>query len=229
MRRPGHFRELDVGIPHERKDLAAVLRSLMTVIGLSLRQTHAALERVDRGCDASSSTLSDLLNAHIQRPRQEVIRAIYDLALNTARKNGVSMPVTWDELEELRLKACEAPALLCATCQATVVPVPSERGDRQHEQGAWPMVLTLLEMKQSRSAEDVAGVLRHVGTAGDPAEVVHAVVGCRASGLCSEADMILQYAQNGRDVQQLAAIAYEFMLTGDNVMARHVLKMSLAQ
>lgn len=41
--------------------------------------------------------------------------------------------------------------------------------------------------------------------------------------------MILQYAQNGRDVQQLAAIAYEFMLTGDNVMARHVLKMSLAQ
>ncbi|MFE2580190.1 hypothetical protein [Streptomyces sp. NPDC059378] len=84
-------------------------------------------------------------------------------------------------------------------------------------------------MKQNRRAEDVAGILRHVGTAGGPTEVAHAVAACRACGLGPEADVILQYAQTGRDVRQLAELAYEFMRIEDNVMARRVLRMSLAR
>ncbi|MET7850505.1 hypothetical protein ABZT48_20225 [Streptomyces avermitilis] len=229
MSRPGHFRELDAEIPDERKALVRALRGLMVVVGLSLRQTHEALERRNRGCDASASALSDLLNARIRRPKREVIRALYDLAEAAARTNDVSMPVTWEELENLRLKACEPPALLCASCQGSVLPVPLARGDRQHGQGQWPTALTLLDMKQTRRAEDVAGILRHVGMAGGPAEVAHAVVECRARGMRSEADVILRYAQTGRDGRQLAEIAYEFMRIEDNTMARQVLKMSLAR
>lgn len=107
MPRPGHFRKLDAEIPDEGKALARALRGLMAVVGLSLRQTHEALERRNRGCDASASALSDLLNARIRRPKREVIRALYDLAEVAARTNDVSMPVTWGELEDLRLKACE--------------------------------------------------------------------------------------------------------------------------
>ncbi|MGW7041668.1 hypothetical protein ACWGDT_02905 [Streptomyces avermitilis] len=227
--RAGHFRELDAEIPDERKALVRALRGLMAVVGLSLRKTHEELERRSRGCDASVSALSDLLNARIRRPRQEVIRALYDLAEAAARTNDVSMPVTWEELEDLRLKACELPAHLCASCQARVLPVPRAKGDRQHGQGQWPTVLTLLDMKQTRRAEDVAGILRHVGMAGGPAEVAHAVAACRARGLRSEADVILRYAQTGRDGRQLAEIAYEFMRIEDNTMARRVLKMSLTQ
>ncbi|MFI5812802.1 hypothetical protein HEP85_15890 [Streptomyces sp. RPA4-2] len=89
--------------------------------------------------------------------------------------------------------------------------------------------MALLDMKQTRRAEDIAGILRHVGLAGDPAEVAHAVAACRARGLRSEADVILRYVQTGRDGRQLAEIAYEFMKIEDNAMARRVLKMSLAQ
>ncbi len=229
MPRPGHFRELDAEIPDDSKALARALRDLMGVVGLSLRQTHEALEGRNRGCDASASALSDLLNARIRRPKREVIHALYGLAEVTALTDNVSMPVTWEELEDLWLKACEPPALLCASCQASVLPVPPTQGDRQHGQGQWPTVLALLDMKQTRKAEDVAGILRHVGMAAGPAEVVHAVAECRARGLSSEADVILQYAQTRRDGRQLAEIAYEFMRIEDNSMARRVLKMSLAQ
>ncbi|MFM9454512.1 hypothetical protein [Streptomyces europaeiscabiei] len=227
--RAGHFRELDDGIPEERKALAKALRGLLAVAGLSLRRTHEALERRNRGCDASASALSDLLNARIRSPKREVIRALYDLAEAAARTKHVSMPVTWEELENLRLKAGEPPALLCTSCQAPVLPVPPAQGDRQHGQGQWPTALALLDMKQTRKAEDVAGILRHVGMAAGPAEVAHAVAACRARGLRSEADVILRYAQTGRDGRQLAEIAYEFMRIEDSSMARRVLKMSLAQ
>ncbi|MEU9435741.1 hypothetical protein [Streptomyces sp. NPDC048252] len=229
MPRAGHFRELDAEIPDQRKALTVALRGLVAVVGLSLRQTHEALERRNRGCDTSASALSDLLNARIRRPKPEVIRALYDLAEAAARRNEVSMPITWEELEDLRLKAGEPPALLCTSCQASVLPVPPAQGDRQHGQGEWPTALTLLDMKQTRRAEDVAGILRHVGMTGGPAEVAHAVAACRARGLRSEADVILRYAQTGRDGRQLAEIAYEFMRIEDNGMARRVLKMSLAQ
>jgi hypothetical protein len=201
----------------------------MRVIGVSLKLTHEALASRNRGCDASPSALSDLLNARIRKPKRVVVRALYDLAETAARKKRVSMPVTWEELEDLRLKACEPPAFLCASCQEFVLPVLPAPGDRQHRQGQWPMVLTLLAMKETRSAEDVAGVLRHVGMVGGPAEVAQAVAACRARGLRSEADVILRYAQTGRDGRQLAEIAYEFMRIEDNAMARRVLKMSLAQ
>lgn len=229
MPRAGHFRELDAEIPDSRKALAGALRGLMTVIGLSLRQTHKALDSRNCGCDTSSSTLSDLLHARIGKPKIDVIRALYDLAETFARKKHVSMPVTWTELKDLWLKACEPPALLCASCQESVLPVPPAQGDRQHGQEQWPTAPSLLAMKQTRSAEDVAGVLRHVGMAGGPAEVAQAVSACRARGLRSEADVILRYAQNGRDGRQLAEIAYEFMRIEDNVMARRVLEMSLTQ
>ncbi|MEU0597976.1 hypothetical protein ABZ484_06920 [Streptomyces sp. NPDC006393] len=229
MPRPGHFRELDAEIPDERKALARALRDLMKVVDLPLRQTHEELARRNHGCDTSASALSDLLNARIHRPKQEVIRALYDLAETAVRTSGATMPVTWEELEDLRLKACEPPALLCTSCQRTVLPVPPAQGDRQHEIGRWPTALTLLDMKQTRSAEDVAGILRHVGMAGGPAEVALAVTACRARGLRSEADVILRYAQTGRDGRQLAEIAYEFMRIEDHAMARRVLKMSLAQ
>ncbi|MER6627012.1 hypothetical protein ABT301_02025 [Streptomyces sp. NPDC000987] len=229
MPRPGHFRELDAEIPDGRKVLAEALRSLMTVVGLSLRRTHEELERRNHGCDTSASALSDLLNARIRKPKREVIRALYDLTETVARTSGVSMPVTWQELEDIWLKACELPALLCTSCQASVLPVPSGQGDRQHGKVQWPPALTLLDMKQIRRAEDVAGILRHVGMAGEPAEVAHAVTACRAGGLRSEADVILRYAQTGRDGRQLAEIAYEFMRIEDNAMARRVLKMSLAR
>lgn len=201
----------------------------MKVVGLSLRQTHEELTSRDHGCDTSASALSDLLNARIHRPKEEVIHALYDLAVTAARTSGVPMPVTLEELEDLRLKASEPPALLCPSCQQTVLPVPPAQGDRQHGNGQWPEALALLDMKQTRSAEDVAGILRHVGMAGGPAEVAHAVAACRARGLRSEADLILRYAQTGRDGRQLAEIAYEFLRIEDNVMARRVLKMSLAQ
>jgi hypothetical protein len=84
-------------------------------------------------------------------------------------------------------------------------------------------------MRQTRRAEDVAGILRHVGVAGESAEVARAVAACRASGLRSEADMILRYAQTGRSGRQLAEIAYEFLRIDDNSMAQRVLKMSLAR
>lgn len=229
MPRPGHFRELDAEIPDERKALARALRGLMRVVGRSLRQTHEELARRNRGCDTSASALSDLLNARIQRPRREVVRALYDLAETAARTSRAPMPVTWAELEALRLKACEPPALLCTSCQASVLPVPRVRGDRQHGTGEWPTASTLLDMKRTRRAEDVAGILRHVGTTGEPAEVAHAVAACRARGLHAEADLILRYAQTGRDGRQLAEIAYEFMRIEDNAMARRVLRMSLAQ
>ncbi|MEV5731670.1 hypothetical protein [Streptomyces sp. NPDC052292] len=228
MPRPGHFRELDAGIPEERKALAQALRGLMKVVGLSLRQTHEELNRRGHGCDTSASALSDLLNARIHRPKGQVIRALYDLAETAARTSGTAMPVTLEELEDLRLKASEPPALLCPSCQQTVLPVLPGQGDRQHGNGQWPAALALLDMKQTRSAEDVAGVLRHVGMAGGPAEVAAAVAACRARGLRSEADLILRYAQTGRDGRQLAEIAYEFLRIEDNVMARRVLKMSLA-
>ncbi|MFD3502816.1 hypothetical protein [Streptomyces sp. NPDC058678] len=229
MPRPGHFKELDAEIPDERKALARALRDLMAVVGLSLRQTHEALEGRKRGCDASASALSDLLNARISKPKRKVIRALYDLAEVAARTKDVSMPVTWEELENLRLKAGEPPALLCASCQASVLPVPSAQGDRQHGQGQWPTAVALLDMRLTRKAEDVAGILRHVGMAADPSEVAHAVAACRARGLRAEADVILRYAQTGRDGRQLAQIAYEFMRIEDNSMARRVLKMSLAR
>ncbi|MBD9702269.1 hypothetical protein IHE56_09240 [Streptomyces sp. ID01-12c] len=228
MARQGHFKKLDPEIPDERRALATALRGLMDVVGLSLEKTHAALQARSRGCDASASALSDLLNARIRRPKREVIHALYDLAQVTARTNDVSMPVTWEELEDLRLKACEPPALLCASCQTPVLPVPPVVGDRQHGQGQWPTALTLLGMKQTRRAEDIAGILRHVGMAGAPAEVAQAVAAYRARGLRSEADVILRYAQTGRDGRQLAEIAYEFMRIEDSIMARRVLKMSLA-
>ncbi|MFJ9734377.1 hypothetical protein ACIRUL_24030 [Streptomyces sp. NPDC101171] len=229
MPRPGHFRELDAAIPEERKAFARALRGLMKVVNLSLRQTHEELARRNHACDTSASALSDLLNARIHRPREEVIHALYDLADTAARMSGAPMPVTWEELEGLRLKASEPPALLCPDCQQTVLPVPPARGDRQDGKVQWPTALTLLDMKRTRSAEDIAGVLRHVGTAGGPAEVAQAVAACRARGLRSEADVILRYAQSGRDGRQLAEIAYEFLKIEDNVMARRVLKMSLAQ
>ncbi|WP_336116308.1 hypothetical protein [Streptomyces sp. PTD9-10] len=229
MPRPGHFRELDAEIPDERRALATALRALMTLVGLSLRQAHEELARRNHGCDTSASALSDLLNARIRRPKREVIRALYDLAETVARTNGAPMPVAWEELEDLRLKACEPPAPLCVSCQVSVLPVPPVQGDRQHGKGQWPTALTLLDMKQTRRAEDVAGILRHVGTVGGPAEVAHAVTACRARGLRSEADVILRYAQAGRNGRQLAEIAYEFMRIEDNAMARRVLKMSLAQ
>ncbi|MFD9319626.1 hypothetical protein ACFWDQ_18410 [Streptomyces sp. NPDC060053] len=229
MPRSGHFRELDSDIPYERKAFTGALRGLMTVVGLSLRQTHEALERRSHGCDASASALSDLLNARIRRPRREVIRALYDLAEDAAGAKDASLPVTWAELENLRLKACEPPALLCTSCQAPVLPVPPAQGDRQHRHGQWPMALALVDMKQTRRAEDIAGILRHVGLAGGSAEVAHAVAACRSRGLDSEADVILRYAQTGRDGRQLAEIAYEFMKIEDTAMARRVLKMSLVQ
>ncbi|MFJ6832101.1 hypothetical protein [Streptomyces sp. NPDC091209] len=228
MPRSGRFRELDAGIPEERKVLARTLRSLMRVVGLPLRQTHAELARRDRGCDTSSSALSDLLNARIHKPKREVIRALYDLAETVARTSDASMPVTWEELEDLRVKACEPPAALCADCQRTVLPVPLAQGDRQHAEVQWPTALALLDMKQNRRAEDVAGVLRHVGVAGGPTEVAHAVTACRACGLGSEADVILRYAQTGRDGRHLAEIAYEFMRIKDNAMAQRALGMFLA-
>jgi hypothetical protein len=89
--------------------------------------------------------------------------------------------------------------------------------------------VSLLALKRTRSAEDVAGILRHVGLAGGPAEVANAVAACRAGGLRPEADLILEYAQAGRDGRQLAEIAYEFMKIGDNATARSVLKLSLTQ
>ncbi|GHF03269.1 hypothetical protein GCM10014715_69450 [Streptomyces spiralis] len=227
--RPGHFRELDAEIPDERRALARALRGLMKVVGLSLRQTHEELARRDHSCDTSASALSDLLNARIHRPKGQVIRALYDLAETVARTNGAAMPTTWEELEDLWLKARQPPARLCTNCQRTMLPVPPAQGDRQHGKGQWPTALILLDMKQTRRAEDVAGILRHVGMAGGPAEVAHAVAACRACGLRSEADVILRYAQTGRDGRQLAEIAYEFMRIEDNVMARRVLKMSLAQ
>ncbi|MEU1197279.1 hypothetical protein ABZ446_13750 [Streptomyces sp. NPDC005813] len=226
--RPGHFRELDAGIPDERRALATALRALMEVVGLSLRQTHEALERGNRGCDASASALSDLLSARISRPKREVIRALYDLAMSAARTSGASVPFTWEELEDLWLKACEPPALLCANCETPVLPVPRAQGDRQHDEAQSPMALSLLDMKQARTAEDLAGVLRHVGMAGGPAEVARAIAACTARGLRSEAEVILRYAQTGRDGRQLAEIAYEFMQIEDNAMARRVLRMSLA-
>ncbi|MFI0962365.1 hypothetical protein ACH4S8_13330 [Streptomyces sp. NPDC021080] len=228
MPRSGRFRELDAGIPEERKALARALRSLMRVVGLSLRQTHAELERRDCGCDTSASALSDLLNARIHKPKREVIRALYELVETAARTSGASMPVTWEELEDLWVKACEPPAALCASCQRTVLPVPLAQEDRQHVQEQWPTALALLDMKQNRRAEDVAGILRHVGVTGEPAEVAHAVAACRACGLGSEADVILRYVQTGRDERQLAEIAYEFMRIEDNVMAQRVLRMCLA-
>lgn len=229
MPRTGSFSKLDDKIPDARKDLARALRGLMSVIGMSLRQTHEALVGRNQRCDASPSALSDLLNGHIHRPRREVIRALYDLAEAVARTNSDSMPVTWKELEELWRKACEQPAPLCVNCQEPVSPVPPAQGDRQHRQHQWPTALTLLNMRQTRRAEDVAGVLRHVGVAGDSAEVARAVAACRASGLRSEADMILRYAQTGRSGRQLAEIAYEFLRIDDNSMAQRVLKMSLAR
>ncbi|MFD8422339.1 hypothetical protein [Streptomyces sp. NPDC059668] len=84
-------------------------------------------------------------------------------------------------------------------------------------------------MKQNRRAEDVAGILRHVGVTGKPTEVAHAVAACRACGLGSEADVILRYAQTGRDARQLAEIAYEFMRIEDNAMAQRALGMFLAR
>lgn len=229
MPRPGRFRELDPEIPDERRALAGALRGLMAVVGLSLRQTHEALEKRNCGCDASASALSDLLNARIRRPKRAVVRALYDLAEAVARAKETSMPVAWAEVEGLWRKACEPPAPLCVSCQALVLPVPSVEGDRQHGRGHWPTAVALLDMKQTRRAEDIAGILRHVGLAGDPAEVAHAVAACRARGLRSEADVILRYVQTGRDGRQLAEIAYEFMKIEDNAMARRVLKMSLAQ
>lgn len=228
MPRPGRFKELDAGIPEERKVLVRSLRGLMRVIGLSLRQTHAALERRDRGCDTSASALSDLLNARIHKPKREVVRALYELAETAARMSGASMPVTWEELEVLWVKACEPPAALCTSCQRTVLPVPLHQGDRQHAKEQWPTALALLDMKQNRRAEDVAGILRHVGVASEPAEVAHAVAACQACGLSSEADVILRYAQTGRDGRQLAEIAYEFMRIEDNAMAQRALGMFLA-
>ncbi|MER5403885.1 hypothetical protein [Streptomyces sp. NPDC002769] len=200
----------------------------MRVIDLSLRQTHTELESRDCGCDTSASALSDLLNARVHKPRREVIRALYELAEVAARTSGASMPVIWEELEDLWMKACEPPAALCASCQRTVLPVLLTQGDRQHAKEQWPTALALLDMKQNRRAEDVAGILRHVGVTGEPAEVAHAVAACRACGLGSEADVILRYAQTGRDGRQLAEIAYEFMRIEDNDMARRVLRMSLA-
>ncbi|QFZ76135.1 hypothetical protein GFH48_25260 [Streptomyces fagopyri] len=228
MPRSGRFRELDAGIPEERKALARVLRTLMKVVGLSLRQTHAELTRRDFGCDTSASALSDLLNARIHKPKREVIRALYELAETAAQTSDASMPVTWEELEDLWAKACEPPAALCMSCQRPVLPVPSAQGDRQHGKGQWPTALTLLDMKQNRRAEDVAGILRHVGVVGEPTEVAHAVAACRACGLGSEADVILRYAQTGRDGRQLAEIAYEFMRIEDNAMAQRALGMFLA-
>ncbi|MFJ7963402.1 hypothetical protein [Streptomyces sp. NPDC096324] len=228
MPRSGRFRELDAGIPEGRKALARVLRTLMKVVGLSLRQTHAELTRRDCGCDTSASALSDLLNARIHKPKREVIQALYELAETAAQTSDASMPVTWEELEDLWVKACELPAALCTSCQHPVLPVPSAQGDRQHGKGQWPTALTLLDMKQNRRAEDVAGILRHVGVVGEPTEVAHAVAACRACGLGSEADVILRYAQTGRDGRQLAEIAYEFMRIEDNAMAQRALGMFLA-
>ncbi|UXY27797.1 hypothetical protein [Streptomyces sp. HUAS TT20] len=229
MPRSGHFRELEEEIPDERRALARALRGLMPVIGLSLRHTHQALAGRNRSCDTSPSALSDLLNARIGKPKRDVVRALYDLAESTAGRDRARMPVTWEELENLRLKACEPPALLCVNCQSPVLPVPPQEEDRQHSQGRWPPVVNLLALKQTRRAEDVAGILRHVGLVAGPAEVANAVVACRASGLCPEADLILEYAQGSRDGRQLAEVAYEFMRIGDNVTARTVLKVSLAQ
>ncbi|MEU2337546.1 hypothetical protein ABZ608_28845 [Streptomyces sp. NPDC013172] len=228
MPRPGRFKELDAGIPEGRKALARAVRRLLSVVDLSLRETHRELTRRDRGCDTSASALSDLLNARIHKPKREVIRGLYELAETVARTSGASMPITWEELENLRVKACEPPAALCANCERTVLPVPRAQGDRQHAQGQWPTALTLLDMKQNRRAEDVAGILRHVGVASEPTEVARAVAACQACGLGPEADVILRYAQTGRDGRQLAEIAYEFMRIEDNIMARRVLKMSLA-
>ncbi|MGW0966708.1 hypothetical protein [Streptomyces sp. NPDC002516] len=201
----------------------------MKVIDLPLRQTHAELERRDCGCDTSASALSDLLNARVHKPKRQVIRALYQLAETAVRTSDASMPVTWEEMEDLWVKACEPPATSCAGCQLAVLPVPLAQGDRQRTKGRWPTVLTLLDMKQNRKAEDVAGILRHVGVTGEPAEVAHAVTACRACGLGSEADVILRYAQTGRDGRQLAEIAYEFMRIEDNAMAQRALGMFLAK
>ncbi|MFJ8155617.1 hypothetical protein [Streptomyces sp. NPDC094468] len=228
MPRSGRFGKLDARLPEERRALATALRDLMAVIGLTLRDTHEALHERGHGCDTTRSALSDLLNARVLRPKREVVRAIYDLAESAARANGIGMPLGWKDLEDLRVKAGALPARICVSCQASVLPVPPGQGDRQYAHEQWPAMAHLVELKHTRKAEDVAGVLRHVGLTGRPDEVADAVTACRAGGLSPEADVILQYVRDGRDSREQASIAYEFMQVGDNVTARTVLGMSLS-
>lgn len=155
MPRSGRFRELDAGIPEERKALARALRSLMRVVGLSLRQTHAELERLDCGCDTSASALSDLLNARIHKPKREVIRALYELAETVARTGDASMPVTRGELEDLRAKACEPCGGFVCGLPAHRVAGPLGAGGPATRGSAVAPALALLDMKQNRRAEDV--------------------------------------------------------------------------
>ncbi|MEU1129707.1 hypothetical protein ABZ383_07555 [Streptomyces sp. NPDC005900] len=221
----------------EARQLAQTLRELTEITGMSLERLHQALR--DRGLryDVSRSSLSGLINARTQRPKQAVIRAMYELAAESAKTSGSVLPMGWEELEALRIRVCARPARLCVECRKPVagrgtgavpaLPVPASEGDRQYGADEWLPMPALLEHIHAGRTEDAAGILRFIGALSDAPEVALAVRACRAAGLCEEAEGVLYYAQMQRGREQLATLAYEFLLHGQHQDAQRVLAASL--
>ncbi|MBC3842197.1 hypothetical protein GXW82_24345 [Streptacidiphilus sp. 4-A2] len=228
MPQRANFADLDPQLPSQQRELAEAVRGLLLRIGLSCQRTEERMLK-EAGPDGylSRSVLSDLANGRRKRaPREEPLRALYDLALNSQGTTGAVG--SWEELDSLRQALSplppegQDPAAVCPACGAatplegavagagpagspaavtvTVVPVPPHDVDR-HNSGAadfsWPAAEDLALYLAAGNLERANGLMRHVGTEVHPTETADAVVSCRDLGLLEAKDTIIGQPATG--------------------------------
>ncbi|MBW6438295.1 helix-turn-helix domain-containing protein [Actinoplanes hulinensis] len=213
MPKLGELKDIDLpsGPLRQLTEAVRACLGILSDAGFSLRQ---AAEK----CFVTKNVMSAIANGQRKRPDLGLLQRIHELA--EEHSDGDQRPPSLRVMERLhqevidgcqRTPACprcgrpweskerphqtpDKPADSTSVLQVerdTTLPVPPVLGDRQLASDGGADFKRLLAADR---LTDLAGILRHIGRYGDPAETAATIVGCHQDGLAEAATTIMLHA-----------------------------------